>query len=73
MVLKQKKNFLRGWKSASLEAFAATQAMPKKRILRFVLVKNLNTKSLERKRFKEEKINFINFKNFREEVCIKIK
>jgi len=30
MVLKQKKNFLRGWKSASLEAFAATQAMPKK-------------------------------------------
>jgi len=30
MVLKQKKKFLRGWKSASLEAFAATQAMPKK-------------------------------------------
>ena len=29
MVLKQKKIFLRGWKSASLEAFAATQAMPK--------------------------------------------
>ena len=27
---KAKKNFLRGWKSASLEAFAATQAMPKK-------------------------------------------
>jgi len=32
MVLKQKKNFLRGWKSASLEAFAATQAMPKKTV-----------------------------------------
>ena len=30
MVLKQKIIFLRGWKSASLEAFAATQAMPKK-------------------------------------------
>ena len=29
MVLKQKIIFLRGWKSASLEAFAATQAMPK--------------------------------------------
>jgi len=29
MVLKQKVIFLRGWKSASLEAFAATQAMPK--------------------------------------------
>jgi hypothetical protein len=30
MVLKQKIIFLRGWKSALLEAFAAMQAMPKK-------------------------------------------
>jgi hypothetical protein len=43
MVLKQKKKILRGWKSASLEAFAATQAMPKKYNLTILLSKELPT------------------------------